>query len=97
MQSEEIESQHVIQNHNKENTSRVCISLSMQRNLGDYENCHFSIRYEQDCKPEERLQTTEILEREAQLWLSKRSLRVDEFIRRKMDGKAQNQDNGQGR
>lgn len=85
------QSQHIVQNFDEELTSRVCISLSMQRNLGNYENCHFSIRYEQNCKPEDRQALTETLEQEASAWIKKRSHKVDDYLQRKSYGQSENE------
>jgi len=90
MADEPIESNHIITKQNDSTDSRVSISLSMQRNLGDYENCHFSIRYEQNCKAEDRAMITEILEKEATQWIAKRSHKIDQFLRKR------NEDKGKG-
>lgn len=94
IESTEAQTNHIIQNFDPNLTARVSVSLSMQRNLGQYENCHFSIRYEQNCRPEERQRVTEILETEAGLWIGRRSIKVDEWIKRnrsnETQGKGQN-------
>lgn len=83
---------HIVQNNNPELTARVCVSFSMKRNLGNYEDCHFSIRYEQSCKPEDRAAMTELLEKEASDFIAKRYKKVDEFIlARKREDEAKSQ------
>ena len=81
---------HIVQNFGEELTARVCVTLSMQRNLGNYENCHYSIRYEQNCKPEDRGSMTELLEREASAWIQKRTQKVDNYLR-KQNGQSENE------
>jgi hypothetical protein len=77
----------IIQDNNPELTARVCVTFSMQRNLGDYENCHFSVRYEQSCKPEDKQALTEILDNEARKFIIKKSMQVDEYLNRKAQRK----------
>jgi len=88
IESPEDMTRHIVQNFSPDLTARVCISLSMQRNLGNYENCHYSIRYEQNCRPEDRQALTELLEGEASQWIARKSAKVDEFIRMKNEAQS---------
>lgn len=95
MSNEQIESNHIITKQTDETDSRVSISLSMQRNLGNYEHCHFSIRYEQACKAEDRASVTDILEKEASQWIAKKSYKIDQFLRKRDEDKGKGE-GGQG-
>lgn len=88
MSDENIESNNIITRHIESTDSRVSISLSMQRNLGNYEHCHFSIRYEQACRAEDRAMITEVLDKEASQWIAKRSYKIDKFLRKRDEDKS---------
>jgi hypothetical protein len=93
MDNEQIESNHIVTKQTDETDSRVSISLSMQRNLGNYEHCHFSIRYEQACRSDDRAMITEILDKEASQWIARRSHKIDQFLRKRDEDKGQGQNN----